>query len=147
METEQDVGVQITLKRLDNQIEYYDTSSIKNQRRYKTLKIVEIGAAALIPFAAFMPYSQFSTSLLGVIVVFTEGIQQVYQFHANWISYRSTCEALRHEKFLFLARAGPYSSSPNPDILLAERVESNISVENANWVSCQENTKESKKSG
>jgi Protein of unknown function (DUF4231) len=67
-----------------------------------------------------------------------EGIQQVYQFHANWLSYRATCEGLKREKFLYLAKAGPYASATDSDVLLAERVEALISEENTKWVSAQE---------
>ena len=35
---------------------------------------------------------------LGVLVVVFEGAQQLNQFHHNWVTYRGTCEALRHEK-------------------------------------------------
>jgi hypothetical protein len=55
---------------------------MKDQRKFKQLKIILILAAALIPFLS--------------------GFQFSY----------STCEALRHEKFLFLAKAGPYAGPP-----------------------------------
>ena len=53
----------------------------------------------------------------------------------NWTTYRSTCERLKHEKFLFLGHAGPYAAVPNPEPLLAERVEGPVSQEHAAWVS------------
>jgi uncharacterized protein DUF4231 len=67
-----------------------------------------------------------------------EGLQQLNQYQANWISYRSTSEALKHEKFLFLATAGPYAVALDPRVLLAERVESLVSQEHAKWASGQE---------
>jgi Protein of unknown function (DUF4231) len=48
---------------------------------------------------------------LGAVVVVVEGIQQLGQYQANWINYRSTAEALGHEKFLFLAGAGAYQAA------------------------------------
>src|SRR5262245_32548333 len=57
--------------------------------------------------------------------------------HSNWITYRSTAEALKREKHLFLATAGPYGAE-NPHSLLAERVESLVSQEHAKWASGQE---------
>ena len=53
-------------------------------------------------------------------------------FHENWISYRSTCEQLKHEKYLCLAEAGPYRDEDR-DRLLAERVEEQISREHTQW--------------
>jgi len=84
---------------------------------------------------------------LGVLVVVLEGLQSLNQFHHNWITYRSTCEELKHEKFLWLAKAGPYAASANPDVLLAERVESLISREHAKWVSAREHVEKEVKSG
>jgi hypothetical protein len=33
------------------------------------------------------------------------------------------CEALRHEKFLFLAKTRPYNAVADPRVLLAEKIE------------------------
>jgi hypothetical protein len=68
-----------------------------------------------------------------------EGVQQLQQYQQNWTSYRSTCEQLKHEKFLFLARAGPYATG-DPAKQLAERVESLVSQEHAAWVSQREDS-------
>jgi len=65
-------------------------------------------------------------------------LQQLNQYHTNWMSYRATCEALKHEKFLYAALAGPYAGSANALALLAERVESLVSQEHAKWYSTQE---------
>ncbi len=44
-------------------------------------------------------------------------------------------EALKHEKYLYLARADVYPGSSNPLRLLAERIEGLISQEHARWIS------------
>jgi hypothetical protein len=75
-----------------------------------------------------------------------EGFQQLFQFHTNWVSYRGTCESLKHEKYLFLALAGPYATAASPQRMLAERVEGTVSVENAKWVA-QETRPEKKDEG
>ncbi len=126
--------------RLEDQIAWYDSKSAFNQTWYKRLKIASIAAAALIPFLA--PFSAIAAGALGVLIVIIEGVQQLYQFHDTWTSYRSTCEALRHEKYLFLARSGPYEL-PDEEAKkeLAARVESLISTEHAKWVASREMTK------
>jgi hypothetical protein len=75
------------------------------------------------------------TGGLGAIVVVVEGIQQLAQFEANWINYRSTAEALNSEKALYLAQAGPYASARHPSRMLAERVEALLSQEHVKWTS------------
>jgi Protein of unknown function (DUF4231) len=137
-----------TIKRLDTQIEWYDHRSEQNQRRFKLLKIVVISAAALIPFLAGLPRVPiWVMGALGVVIAIVEGVQQLNQYHANWISYRSTCEALKHEKFLYLGNSGPYGVARDPHALLAERIESLVSQEHAKWASGQENIEKIEEKG
>jgi hypothetical protein len=97
-------------------------------------------AAALVPFAAGIHAPALFTGTLGVIVIILESLQSLYQFQTNWISYRSTAEGLKHKKYLYHARAGPYLKAENADAILAERIEALISTEHAKWISDQENT-------
>ena len=124
-----------TLSRLQNQIDWYDKKSQHNQRWYKRVKVTEIVAAALIAGTAGLGTARFVTVGLAVLLLVLEGLQQLNQYHANWISYRSTCEALKHEKFLYLGEAGPYTEAQGRHALLAERIESLVSQEHAKWVS------------
>src|SRR5580700_3582820 len=122
-----------TLNRLDEQIAWYDTKSSLNQRWFKTLKIAQIMAGALIPFTSSVGAPASVAGALGVLIVVFEGLQSLSQYQHNWISYRATCEQLTQEKFLWLAKAGAYASAPSPDALLAERIEALISSEAATW--------------
>jgi hypothetical protein len=127
-----------TLDRLEDQISWYDRKSNRSQSWYKGLKLLEIGSAALIPFLAGVGAPSWLTGGFGVLIVVLEGIQHLNQYQHNWITYRSTCEFLKHEKYLYLAKAGPYSTPENSTELLAERIESLISQEHARWVSGRE---------
>jgi hypothetical protein len=102
--------------------------------------VIEIIAAALIPFAAGLRADPWITGGLGVVVVIIESMMGLFQFQQNWTNYRTTAEALKHEKFLWQAKAGPYKDPNNPTLetLFAERVEALISTEHAKWVSYQE---------
>jgi hypothetical protein len=128
------------IERLEDQINWYDRKSRSNMRWYKRLKISEIASAAVIPFlaASNIPHAVFATGILGVLVTLFEGTLQLNQYHENWIRYRSTCESLKHEKYIYLASAGPYPNVENPRALLAERVESLISQEHAKWATVQQ---------
>lgn len=125
-------------KRLDDQLRWYDRKSREAKRWYFRFKVVQIVTAAAIPvIATVLPQKAWIGGLLGAIIVVLEGLQQLFQHHANWTQYRSTCEALRHEKYLWMAHAGPYARSGKPDALLAERVEGLVSKEQAAWASTQ----------
>jgi Protein of unknown function (DUF4231) len=144
-----------TMERLEEQIEWYDTHGIANLLMFLTQKTIVIVAAALIPFVSGLKLSgewlgigvtQWISGGFGVLIAILESLQQLFQYHANWIGYRNTCESLRHEKFLFLAKAGPYASAKDPRVLLAERIESLVSQENAKWAAAQKSPERVKKS-
>jgi hypothetical protein len=139
----------ITLQRLDDEIGWYDRRAAYNQLSYRTLKFVVIVAAALIPFLSGMEGIRlWMVGALGVVIAVAEGIQQVNQHHANWTAFRATCEALKHEKYLYHANAGPYAGARDAHALLAERVEALISRETTKWALLQESSeKRETKSG
>jgi Protein of unknown function (DUF4231) len=126
-------------QRLETQISWYDRKSAYNQRQFKAFKVSQIVVAALVPvLAAIAGAPRWTLGALGAIVVIVEGLQQLFQYQQNWITYRSTCEALKHEKFLYLCDAGPYAHTSSKDRLLAERIEGLVSQEHARWTSGQE---------
>src|SRR6266853_5809373 len=129
----------IAFERLEDQINWYDKKSGYNQRMFKTLKAATLILSVSIPLAAAFTKA-IITGALGAAIALIEGLQQLNQYHHNWITYRSTAEALKHEKYLFLSTAGPYASATNPTALLAERVESSVSQEHAKWASSQVQT-------
>ena len=128
------------MQRLEDQIDWYDRKSIANQRTYRQMKVVEILAAAIIPFLAALrnPNIGMVTGALGVLVTVLEGMLHLNQYQQNWINYRSTCEALKHEKYTYLGKASPYANVPDAHALLAERVETLVSEEHAKWASLQQ---------
>ena len=127
-----------TLQRLEDQIAWYDRKSGENQRRFKLFKGAQLVAAAAIPVAATLGAHSAVAATLGAMVVVMEGFQQLNQYQQNWTLYRSNAEALKHEKFLFLAHAGPYAHVEDGHALLADRIEGLISQEHAKWVSARQ---------
>lgn len=126
--------------RVQDQIAWYDRKSQLNQHWFKGLKICQIVTAAAIPVAAGISAPIWLVGGGGALIVVLEGLQQLQQYQQNWTAYRATCEQLKHEQFLFMARAGPYANATNPETLLAERVESLVSQEHAAWVSQRQET-------
>jgi hypothetical protein len=127
-----------TFERLENQIRWYADSSEANQRRFKISKAAQLLCAAAIPVVATLSFHAAVPAALGGLVVVIEGFQQLNQYQQNWSSFRSTAEALKHEKYLFLANAGPYANTRRDVALLADRIEGLISQEHAKWVSARE---------
>ena len=138
--------------RLEDQIQWYDRNSRSSQFWYKLLKLTQVVLAVLIPVMSLLPaaYAKWSTALDGTTIALLEALQQMNQYSTLWLTYRSTAERLKHEKYLFLSVAGPYRGLSEPErlIQLAERVEEHVSTEHANWFTeTQRTTIVSKKEG
>ena len=128
----------VTFERLEDQIAWYDRKSALNQRRFKWTKAAQMIAAAAVSVVAAFDGPSYIPAILGAAVVVLEGFEQLNQYQQNWITYRSTCEALKHEKYLFLAGAGPYAAGSDARRVLAERIEGLISQEHAKWTSARQ---------
>jgi len=125
-----------TWDRLEDQIGWYDHKSGDSQRLYKRLKLLEVAVAAALPVVAAVHSPVWVTGGLAAAIVILESVQHVYQFQEHWITYRSTAEALKHERYLYLAHAGPYVGEDRHRTL-AERLEGLISQEHAKWTESQ----------
>jgi putative flippase GtrA len=107
------------------------------QRSYKRVKLSQLVVGAAIPVVACLGLPSAIIATLAAFVVVAEGVQQLCQWHTNWVLYRSTAEALKHEKYLYLATAGPYSGDDRHRVL-AERLEGLVSQEHAKWTEARE---------
>lgn len=104
-------------ERVDDQIEYFDSNAIWNQKVYKRLKGTAIFcniftiltiALTLIPY--FKVYMSIVALSLAMIVLATYQIEEFYNFGAKWEKFRLVAEQIKSEKYLFLNGVGTYSS-------------------------------------
>jgi len=126
----------IAYARLEDQLEWYEKKSAWNKQVYKQMKMLSLVTAVSIPVVA-LKGPGLAAAILGALIALLEGLQHLNQYQENWLSYRSTAEALKHEKFLFLSESGPYLKADNPTAILAERVEAVVSDELINWTVVQ----------
>ncbi|GAA4012151.1 hypothetical protein GCM10022232_62440 [Streptomyces plumbiresistens] len=124
----------VTWDRLQNQLDWFDRKSALAQRRFKQLKLATLMLAAGLPVTVAASAPNWIPALMGALVAVIEGAQQLFKFQENWINYRSVCESLRREQYLYLARAGHYGDTADVDTLLAEMVERIIGQETTHWV-------------
>lgn len=123
--------------RLEDQLSWYDHKSSAAQQAYKRVKLGQLVVGAAVPVVAALQVSAAVTATLAAIVVVAEGAQQLYQWQTSWVLYRATAEALKHEKYLYLSAAGPYSANDRQRVL-AERLEGLISQEHAKWTEARQ---------
>lgn len=135
--------------RLENQIDWYDRRSVQNQEWFKRLQVISIIAAASIPFlTGYITETTVTlkiiTGILGLLVAAVTAVLGLYKFQEHWLEYRTTCESLKHEKYLFLTRTDPYNVE-QAFPLLVQRIEGLISKENTNWSQYMNKPEESEK--
>lgn len=128
-------GQDPVLQTLNDQVDWYDRNAQSAQGKYRVIKVAELTLATAVPPLAALGADAAIVTVVSSVVVLLVGLQHLFQFHANWISYRSTCEALRQEQFLFTAMAGPYATAADPRLLLAERFQGLVANESASWAS------------
>jgi hypothetical protein len=126
-------------ERVLDQINWYDKKSSYYKRWFMRLKVFEIFLALMIPFlTAYITTESLSlkvtVGLIGVLVAAVSSIITLFKFQENWIQYRTVAESLKHEKFLYTTKAGPYKEDSSFPIFV-ERFESYISKENSQWAS------------
>ena len=124
-------------QRLSDQISWYDRKSSTSQRWFKWLRFTEIVAAATIPFLSGFAGDSFPIKIaigaLGVLVAVIAALLGLLHLQEHWIKYRTTAEALKTEKFLFLTQTNPYDKE-DAFHLLVQRVESLLSTEHTEWI-------------
>jgi len=123
--------------RLENQISWYDTKS-KSAKCYSSLlKILILILSTSIPLISGFQIIEETelrivVGILGALIAIFTGLISILKLQENWISYRTTCEALKHHKFLYEAKADPYNNG-NELQLLVKNCENIISRENSDW--------------
>ena len=89
------------------------------------------------PFRLSIPFSRALAFVFGILLLVAVFFFSLLIFSILFIAvhifvaYRTTCESLRHEKYLYLTCSEPYNIK-EPFSLLVNRVETLISKENTN---------------
>lgn len=127
--------------RFENQVEWYDTKSIHNQKVYKNLQWAIIICSSITPLLIALDFGFSEYVLLkwlsvatAVIVGIAAVSQRSFKYYDNWINYRTNCESLKKEKYLHDTGVGDYAEITDKDAFFVERIESLISKENTIWI-------------
>lgn len=127
--------------RLNNQINWYSTKADSNKRYHTWSKVFIIILSTSIPVIAGIDFNGTCKNILlaviGGVVSVLSGLSGLMKYQENWTEFRTTSETLKHEKTLYLTKAGHYN---NPELSQSEhfkelvtRVENLISKEHSAW--------------
>lgn len=127
--------------RLKTQLEYYDTSSIKLQRRYQQFTIANIIITAMIPVVTVIeswwnPVGKFVIALLGAIASILTSIAFFEKYKDKWTQYRFTYEKLESELAQYNTCTCKYNiENPTERLyILVETCESILDREHSVWI-------------
>ena len=148
-------------ERLDDQISWYGKKSAYNKLRFRICQLIVIVASAVIPIINLgIPLTGqiipniatiFSSNLalgitatLGAVITIVTALSQMDAYFETWVLYRTTGEALKRERFLYINNAADYSalSEEAKNKLLVERVEAMLSSENSKFLSLQQQARQ-----
>jgi hypothetical protein len=100
----------VVWQELEMMFGWYDRRASRDRIAYQALKVITLLLAAAV-----------------------EGMQQLFQLHANWISYRGSAEALRQEAFAYVAQVAPYDTAGRR-VTLAQALRAIAANESSTWV-------------
>ncbi|WP_236252913.1 DUF4231 domain-containing protein [Echinicola sp. 20G] len=124
-------------ERVDFQMDWYERKALHNKNLFIWKEGLTIVFAALIPFFAGLDSDgkilPLTIAVLGVLVTVLTGLASILKLEKKWIEYRTTAEMLKHEKYLFLTNADPYSDPTSSYPNFVSKIESLISKENTTW--------------
>ncbi len=137
-------------ERVDDQIKWYSNKSQKAQKTYKCIQTIEIILAAIIPLLSGYTTVHISIPIIigafGIVITILESLAKLNKYHENWIQYRSTCELLKYQKYLFLTHSAPYNNeNETVENLFVRNIEQIISSENNQWKNINEQEEKANK--
>ena len=121
--------------RVDDQIHWYSIKSGKYKKYFYiacTIEIVFASGITIISAGSHFDKISFLIPIFSLSIVIIASLLALYKFQELWISYRTTSECLKHEKYLFITSTSPYDKEDKFN-LLVKNIESIISSENRLW--------------
>lgn len=126
-------------KRYQDQLNYYEKASGKNQKKYKFFQWSLIILSTLTTILAALPKQEKFD--LGYVIVFTSAVVTIltsalktFQYQELWVTYRSTIERLKPEIYYYTFNVGDYGQSGiDKETLFVTRVEGILGKEHEAW--------------
>ena len=119
-------------ERVEDQLRYYESAANKAKRQHIWMQSSVIVLSVSVPVVANISgwdATRALVTILAVVLAMLNGVLTFRKFGDLWLSYRTTEELLKKEKFLFETRTGPYTSGDNPFDRFVQTIESLLSVE------------------
>jgi len=124
--------------RLEEQINYYEKAASRAKQMHVRLQSGIIVLSVMVPVAVSRPqdwsgWMRFLVVAASLLLPAMTGLTSFRKYGETWISYRTTAELLKTEKYLFLTGSGRYRDNPNAFHDLVEAVEAQLIAEHTKF--------------
>jgi hypothetical protein len=124
--------------RLEEQIDYYEKAASRAKQMHVRLQSGIIVLSVMVPVAVSHPqdWSGWPRVLVvaaSLLLPAMTGLTSFRKYGETWISFRTTAELLKTEKYLFLTGSGRYRDNPNAFHDLVEAVEALLIAEHTKF--------------
>jgi Protein of unknown function (DUF4231) len=113
---------------------WYDRAATRCRAGYLTLRSIALLLGAVVTVLAAIDAPPALTAGLAGATVVVEGTLQLFQLHANWISYRASAETLRQHALQYAASVDPYADPLTRRGRLAAALLEVLSAERTSWM-------------
>lgn len=124
--------------RLEEQIDYYEKAAGRAKQMHVRLQSGIIVLSVMVPVAVsqskdWSGWLRFVVVAASLLLPAMTGLTSFRKYGETWISYRTTAELLKSEKYLFLTGSGRYRDNPNAFHDLVEAVEALLIAEHTKF--------------
>jgi Protein of unknown function (DUF4231) len=124
--------------RLEEQIDFYEKAAARAKLMHVRLQGGIIVLSVMVPVAVSHPqdwsgWPRFLVVAASLLLPAMTGLTSFRKYGETWISYRTTAELLKTEKYLFLTGSGRYRDNPNAFHDLVEAVEAQLIAEHTKF--------------
>ena len=124
--------------RLEEQIVYYEKAAGRAKQMHVRLQGAIIVLSVMVPLAVSHPqdwsgWQRILVVAASLLLPAMTGLTSFRKYGETWISYRTTAELLKTEKYLFRTGSGRYRDNPNAFHDLVEAVEALLIAEHTKF--------------
>ena len=126
-------------------INFYETQQPYNSKTANRQKIwfytcsitTLLCSLTTIPFVSVQTIPTWISILTATVTALSQGINSIFKFHEQWISYRSTSENLKSEYFKYINEIDEYENLSEREKIFAKNVNKIVTQNNLTWKDLQ----------
>lgn len=133
-------------------INFYETQQKYNSKKANRYKIwfytcsitTLLCSLTTIPVVSVQTIPTWISILTATVTALSQGINSIFKFHEQWVSYRITSENLKSEYFKYANEIDEYENVNEKEKIFAKNLNNIVSQNNLKWKDLQRQETKSK---